>query len=94
MLSSSLRIGMPLEKQRATIVSFTPTEWGWIVFCLRWNNNFMPYVVWDCVFRGDEGVEELAFSNGSYCQTIGSAMYQYAHRGGNVSLVDEIKNNI
>lgn len=90
MLSSSIKVGMPLEKQKATIVAFTPKENGWLLFCIRWT-DFMPYVVWDAWEAESE--PEIACGNGSYCHTIGSAMYQYAHRGGDVSLVDEIKNN-
>ena len=95
-MNKIVKIGMPLEEQRATIVAFTPKERGWLVLCLRWT-EFMPYVVWDAA-PAPEGEpftlkkdrpKEIEFYNGSYCHTIGAAMYQYAHRGGDVSVVNE-----
>jgi len=96
-MSQIMRVGMPLEKQRATIVAFTAREDGWLVLCIRWN-DFMPYVVWDAApakwgesgeksatYRGDG----ITFTRGDYCHTIGAAMYQYAHRGGDISVVNE-----
>lgn len=81
-----MKIGMPLEGQRATIVAVTPRDYGWLVLCIRWN-DFMPYVVWDAVPSSE--TNGVSFSNGGYCHTIGAAMYQYAHRGGDVSVVNE-----
>jgi len=85
-MTAIMQVGLPLERERATVVAFAPKEDGWIVLCIRWN-DFMPYVVWDAVPADSSG--GFNFSNGGYSQGFGEAVYQYAHRGGDVSVVNE-----
>ena len=84
---------MPLENQQATVIAYTANDTGYLVLCLRWQ-DFMPYVVWDARLDAAEKVgkdfaPKVVFTNGNYCHTIGSAMYQYARRGGDISWVNE-----
>lgn len=77
------KVGLPLERQRATIVACTPIENGWVLLCLRWQ-EFQPYVVWDSWISGGE----LVCGNGHYAHNIGDAVYKYSARGGYVSVID------
>lgn len=83
------RVGLPLEKQKATVVACTPRrDGGWVVLCLRWQ-DFMPYVVWDAWVAEEGDEKSLICGNGHYAHKIGDAIYRYANRGGDVSPFDE-----
>ena len=77
-------VGLPLEKQRATVVHCTAVGSGWVVLAQRWN-DFTPYVVWDCHNESSEtGEKFLSCHRGSYFfeQEFGDAINEYAKRGG------------
>jgi hypothetical protein len=76
------KVGLPLERQRATVVASTPIDNGWVVLCIRWQ-EFQPYVVWDSWISDGE----LVFGNGHYSHNIGDAVYKYSVRGGYVSVI-------
>jgi len=100
-MSQTMGVGAALEKERATVVAFTPKQDGWVVLCIRWN-DFMPYVVWDArPWIGEDNFrnsgepsdpDRLVYMNGHYCRTIGAAIQQYAQRGGDVSAPNETIN--
>lgn len=79
-----VRIGLPLEKQKATIIAFTPAENGWLLLCLRWQ-GYMPFVVWNAQESGDANDPTLVCSQGDYAHGIGLAIYHYAFRGGDIT---------
>lgn len=77
------KVGLPMERQRATVVAVTPVDNGWVLLCLRWQ-DFMPYVVWDAWISDGE----VVCGNGHYAHNIGDAVYKYSVRGGYVSVID------